>query len=1060
MRNGMAICILLLMHCSGLQAQHLLLKGTIINKTGGQAVVAATVQEKGGNITAADAKGAFILALKKLPALLLVTATGFDTAMVNIVSVKEKEPVLVQLQQLTTSLQEVVVSNGYQLLPKERATGSFENIDHKLLNRSVGTDVLERLDGVASGLYFNRNRGGKELFIRGLSTLNAGTEPLIVLDNFPYEGTLDNINPNNIESISILRDAAAASIWGAKAANGVIVITTRKGKYNQTKHVFVNTALSIAARPRLMESRDFMSAADFIGVERFLFDRGYYDGDLANNYDYPLISPVVELLSQQRSGQITQSALDAAIAGYSKNDIRKDYLQYLYRPAITQQYSAGISGGGIGMNYLLSFGYDKLRTDLVGNDGYRANINSQLNIKLLPKLELQTGLVYTLARNTYNGLEDITPGGNRSVMYPYARLVDDTGNPLAVIKDRRGAYTDTAGLGLLQDWHYRPLEEMRNSDNVINRNDLLLKLGLKYELSKTLNLELKGQLEKTVEHSEYNYGLATYYTRNFINLFSQRSGDGLLHNVPVGGILDNGYRNLLSAGARAQVNYAARLGSHYQLNALAGMEIRNTNTSSQTTRTYGYDANTLGYTNVDYNGWYPYWDNLGSRNIENRNAFGGTENRYVSYFANAGFTIRDLYTLSASMRKDASNLFGVNTNQQWNPFWSAGIGWKLSGEKFYGISWLPLLKARLSYGYSGNILPGVSGKALIYYSQNYDIPLPYAYVQTPANPNLRWEQTGTLNAGIDFALKENRLSGSLEWYSKKSKDLFGYVPLDPTTGQYGLQLNSANLSSKGFNIKLNAVLVDKAVKWEAAVLLDHVSNRVDRYLNEYQYKAGYVGYGNSITPIAGQDPYALISFKWAGLDPTNGDPQGIVAGHVSKDYFSINRTSTFSDLAIKGSGRPRYYGSIRNTVSYKGFSLSVNISYAFGYWFRRSSISYTALFEGWTMNKEFAERWQQPGDETHTNVPSMVYPNDYFRDNFYTLSEATIEKGDHIRLKDIQCSYRFVKSRLPFFQQGELYAYVNNIGIIWRANKRGIDPDAGDNLPAPVTVSLGFRTNF
>ncbi len=1052
----MLFAVLLLLLCLRPQAQQALLAGKIINGQNHQPVPFATVQVQGGSATAADEKGIFSLTLSREPVTLLVSATGFDTAVIN---TKAVNTLLVTLQPKIALLQEVVVNTGYQTLPKERATGSFENIDNRLLNRSVGADVLERLDGVAGGIYFNRNNNTREIFIRGLSTLNAGSEPLIVMDNFPYEGTLDNINPNNVESISILRDAAAASIWGAKAANGVIVITTKKGKYNQSMQVSLNSALTITAKPSLMQSGDYMSSADFIGVEKYLFGQGYYDGDLTNVYDYPVISPVVELLAKQRAGEISEAEASKALAAYSGQDIRKDYLRYLYRPAIAQQHSVAISGGGNGMNYLLGFGYDNSRSNVVGNDGYRATINTQLNIKLLPKLELQTGVVYTFTRNTYNGVEAITPGGSKSVIYPYARLADDAGNALAVVKDYRSVYTDTAGTGLLPDWKYRPLDEVKNSDNTINRNDLLLKLGIKYEFSKMLNLEVKGQLEKTTETSNYYYGLATYYTRNFINLFSQRSGDGVLHNLPVGGILDKGYRNLLSIGGRLQLNYAARLGKWYQLAALAGAEIRKVEAGSQTTRTYGYNNDVLSFANVDYNTWYPYWDNIGSRSIENRNGFGGTDNRYVSYFANAALTIRDVYTLSASLRKDASNLFGVNTNQRWNPFWSAGIGWKISGAGFYHVNWLPLLKARLTYGYSGNILPGASGKALIYYSQNYDIPLPYAGVQTPANPNLRWEETGTLNAGIDFAAKGERFSGSIDVYRKKSGNLFSYVPLDPTTGLTILQLNAANLTSKGFNIKLNGIVINRKVKWETQLIIDHVKTRVDKYLNKFEYKAGYTSWGSSTVPIEGEDPYALISFRWAGLDPTNGDPQGYVDGHISKDWVAIYRTNNLSDLAIKGTGRPPVYGSIRNTVSYKGFSVSANISYAFGYYFRRSSVNYTALFENWIMSSEFAERWQQPGDELKTNVPSMVYPSNYLRDRFYNFSEATVEKGDNIRLKDIQVGYHF-NSRLPFFKNSELYCYVNNIGILWRANKKGIDPDAGGNLPAPLSVSLGFRTNF
>ena len=1046
---------------SALLAQQSILSGTVVNDSTGFPIEAASVQIQGGNSIITNFRGVFKITIPKPNDTLRVSAVGYKQVTLNTGAVI-KSGFVIRLLPKSVLLQEVLVSTGYQTLPKERATGSFETIDNKLLNRAVSTDIISRLEGVTGSIYFNHATDTKEIFIRGLSTLNASTQPLIVVDNFPYEGNINNIDPNNIESITILKDAAASSIWGAKAGNGVIVITTKKGKYNQTRAIYLNSNITVQAKPNLFAGRNFMSSTDFIGVEKFLFDKGFYNADLSNTYTFPVVSPVVELLAQERAGLISDAEVNSKIAEYSNIDLRKQYLKYLYRLAITQQYNAALSGGGNYMNYLIGFGYDKSVTSIIGNEGYRANMNAQLNIKPFEKLELQTGITYTVASDTYNGISTVVPGGKKSFLYPYAKLADDAGNGLVVEKDYRSGYIDTTGKGYLLDWKYRPLDEVKNSDNTIGRNDIQVSLGLRYHFSKSFNVEVKGQMEKTSEISNYYYNTNTYYARNIINRFSQKIGDALQLNVPMGGILNKSYNDLFSVGLRGQLNYSASFGKWYQFTAIAGMEVRKVNAKGQIIRTYGYDDNVLTFANVNYSNYYTLWDKLGSDVIEQDADFNNTENRYVSYFSNAAITIHNKYIFSGSVRKDASNLFGVNTNQKWNPFWSLGAAWKISDESFYHIDLLPILKARVTYGYSGNIMPGLSGKPVISYGSNYIIPVPYAYATSPANPDLRWEKTATFNTGIDFASKENRISGSFDYYVKKSKDLFDYVPVDPTIGVSLVMLNASNITSSGFNIRLNGIIINRKFKWETQLLVDHVKNKVTKSFNEYSNKGGYAGFGYTITPIEGKDPYALISYKWAGLDPLTGDPRGYLDGAISKNYVSLSRPTSFDQLSIKSTTRPTVFGSVRNSFSFKSFSISANISYAFGYYFRRSAINYNALYRSWAMNKEFAQRWQKPGDELKTNVPSMVYPTNYYRDNFYAYSEATVEKGDNIRLKDIQVSYNFSQSRLKnsFIKNSEIYLYANNLGILWRANKQGIDPDYGTNIPTPVSISIGFKTNL
>ncbi len=1042
-------------------AQQMRIEGKVVNDSTGLSVSGASIYIIGGATTQSRGDGSFILTTNIAQPVLIITASGFKPDTLSITN--KSSGLLIQLKPVHVLLKEVTINTGYQQLSPEKTTGSFETINSRLLNRSVSNNILSRLEGVASGFYVDNSKDKAGFFIRGLSTLRAETQPLIILDNFPYDGDINNIDPDNIETITVLRDAGAASIWGAKAANGILVITSKKGKYGQGKNVSFAVNYTLGKKPDILKSNDFMSSADFMGVEKFLFEKGYYNADLSNQFSYPVVSPLVEMLALERSGSITAQQVSDSMTLWAKQDVRHDYLRYLYQPMLMQQYSTALSGGSSAMNYMFSLNYDKTRTNIVGNEGYRGNINIRLGFKPTAKLELQTAMQYTIGSDDFNGFSSIQASAFKARIYPYARLADDAGNPIAVIKQYRSAYVDTAGAGVLLDWKYRPLEEQRLADNNFYRRDLQASLGFKYTFNNQLSAELKAQWQQSSNENRYHYSVATFYARDLINRFTNRAaGNTIVRNIPVGGVLDAQDIRFVSGALRGQINYNSSLTKDLELSALAGFEAREVRENGESERTYGWDANRLTYANVDPTRFYNLWENLGGDVIISGKSFTNTTNRFVSWFGNAAWNYRKKYLLSGSVRKDASNLFGVNTNQKWNPFWSVGGAWKLSREKFYRFNTLPELSIRVTYGFSGNIIPGQSALPILSYSENSVIPVPYAAVNNAPNPSLRWEQTGTLNLAADFVMKGERLSGTIEYYKKHSSDLFTPMPLDPTLGIRSQVLNAASLISRGVNIKLSATPIKKKVQWQVDFLLDHVTNKVTKFFNENVNKGAYIGYGTGITPLQGKDPYALISYKWAGLDPQTGDPLGYVNDTLSRDYAALVRPTSFDDMVIKGSTRPKWYGSLRNGFSYREFTISCNIRYAFAYYFRRRGMSYSAMFSQWNMSAEYAERWQKPGDEKHTNVPSLVYPFDSRRDDFYFYSEATVEKGDHVRLQDILLQYRLsgLRSKMSFIRNAELSLYLNNLGIIWRANNKKLDPAFGLNVPTPLNISLGLRTNF
>ena len=961
-----------------------------------------------------------------------------------------------------------IVSTGYQQLPKERATGSFVHLDNETINRSVSTGILERMEGVTSGLIFNRNGpAGDELSIRGRSTLFANSQPLIVVDNFPYDGDINNINPNDVESITVLKDAAAASIWGARAGNGVIVITTKKGAYDQAPQVSFNANVTMGERPDPFYAPQ-MTVSDFVDIERMLFDQGYYAFTESSPANAPL-TPVVELLIAQRDGEISSEEANTQIEALKQQDIRRDYEDYLYRKSLDQQYAINVRGGSERQRYRLSAGYDRNLENLSENRFERITLNARHTLNLLnDKLELSTGIYYVKGHDQNNGL---SPNSLRmssgSPMYPYGRLADAAGNPLPVIQDYRESFVLEAQEAGLLDWRYRPLEEMGLSDNTSSLTDYRLNAQVNYKILPHLQAEVLYQYWGNQRSNRQHHPLESYFARDLINTFTQVAEDGSLEQaIPEGGILDVSNRETDSHNLRAQLRYEGNLGDRHALSAIAGYEVRDMNSESTDHRYYGYDDDLAISSYVDYAGFYNRYNYpLFSKQIPYVDQLSSLTDRFVSYYANAAYTYDNRYTLSLSGRKDMSNLFGVDANQRGVPLWSAGLAWNLSEEGFYKSGIMPYLKLRATYGYNGNIDKTVSAYTTARIAgTSFRTGLPYARITNPPNPELRWEQVKVLNLGVDFELKDGIVSGSLEYYTKQGLDLIGDAPFPPSSGITEFRGNTANTRGNGVDVVLHTRNINRAFQWETNFLFSYIKEEVTDYKAEESVN-NYLTFGSGSlgmpVPLEGRPLFSLYSYRWAGLDPATGDPQGFLEGEVSKEYKAIIDAATTENIIYNGPARPTAFGALRNTFSWKGLSLSVNISYRVGYYFRRNSIRYSSVLTAQGGHSDYALRWQQPGDEAFTQVPSMPEDPDINRDNMYTYSEILVEKGDHVRLQDVNLSYTLDRGQLPGlpFDRVQIYAYASNLGILWKATDTVKDPDYR-TMPPLRTLSLGLRADF
>ncbi|WP_316841981.1 SusC/RagA family TonB-linked outer membrane protein [Pedobacter gandavensis] len=1052
-------------------------KGKVVDE-GGLGIPGVSIKLKGtARVVSSNTDGDFIIDVPE-NTVLQISHIGYISKEVTVNN--ETKSIRIFLKADSRQLKEVTVSTGYQTLPRERATGSFEVIDNKLFNRTTGTDVFSRLDGITTGILFDKNNSGlvkspyAGMRIRGISGFR-GTKPLIVVDNFPYEGDPNNLNPNDVESITILKDAAAASIWGTRAGNGVIVITTKKGKLNQSLRLSLNSNVTVMDKPDLHYLKT-MNSSDLIDVEIMLFNKGHYDSKLDPKSPFSVLTPVIELLAKTRpGGSLNLDQAKLQIDALRNNDVRDDFLKYLYRKGINQQYALNALWGDAKSNYSLSLGYDKNLESLRTNDYNRITVRFNSTIKPLKNLELETGVFYiknndriqSTAASVQYGNVDL--GSERGIV-PYAMLADDQGNPLPFDKNFRGGYTDTVGYGRLLDWKYRPLEDMKMNSNIGSSQDILLNFGARYTISPILTADLKYQYEKTNGENNDLYGRNSFYVRNQVNAFTQFNKQGItLRPMPLGDILTRSNHEFNAHTLRGLINLNKTWNDKHQLAVLTGTEIRETHSIISGSRLYGYDPNTLTFQNVDFVTVFPLINReYGAATIKNvdQSAFNDNLYRFVSLFANASYTYHDKYIVSLSARKDQANLFGVASNKRGTPLWSAGTSWVISKEGFYNSELLPYLRLRMTYGHSGRAEESVPAYATVSYlpgstPTNY----PYALSNNPPNSQLRWEKIGMFNLGLDYSFRNNRITGSVEYYNKRSKDLIAAAPVDPSTGFQSLLHNSAEIHGQGVDVQLNTINLPVGdFQWTTNLLFSYNKSIVAKYFLKNSDVGNYVRNGGRANAVVGMDYYALYAYPFAGLDPTNGDPMGYLNGEPSKAYVDILRANApISDIKYFGSTRPRYFGAVRNDFSWKGFSLSMKISYRFDYFFRREGINYGYLFDSSFGHADFANRWQQPGDEKRTTVPSMIYgdPVQYYKDQFYALSSALIEKGDNIRLDDVNLSYTFPKQQL-FLKELKLFANVYNVGILWKANKVGLDPDygTGNNIPPSRTMVFGLTANF
>jgi TonB-linked SusC/RagA family outer membrane protein len=1072
-----------------------------VSDEAGNAMPGVTVKSNGANSSiVTDANGRFSFFVPKEATQLSFSYLGYDRYEAKLEGSSKR--IAVNLRTSSgNDLEEVkVISTGLQTTSPERSTGSAVVITKKQLEQVPVANVIQRLESLVPGVKINITSGDNSfaykntlpslssgtrtigrtdysISIRGTSTVSTSAEstPLVVVDGAISDIDISALNPNDIESITFLKDAAAASIWGVRAANGVIVVTSKKGTANQAPKVSFSTTFSFTGKPNL-DYLKIMNAAQAINYEQELVNKNIILAPSATTPFSSTVADVTDLTFKLRAGTITQAQYDAQIARYSAMDSRGQVSKYLLQPATSQQYNLSVGGGGTSSTYYYSGSYSKEIPNDVGNEATRLTVTLNNTFKLFSKATLTTnfrGSFFNYQNNAVGLASLYRPTAN--AFMPYNQLVDANGSRVYTSNAYYSGWTSGLAARGYLNWNYNALDEIDNADNTNKVNNYTFNANLNVPVFKGLSANGFFNNERSFGTNRIYYNQNTFYYRNFVNSFTPLPPTGstakavnALGLSPGAGILNQSNSTTNNYTVRGQLNYDNTLGGKHQLNVIAGSEIRQTNAGQGGSTLYGYNLGTGLNSPVNY--FSPYTTIQGyTSGIGGAPSQQDKTRRYLSYYSNAGYTYNGKYTISASARYDDYNNFGLDTKFRATPLWSSGLKWDIAKESFLqSQTWISNLNLRATYGVNGNIAMGLYPfTAISIGSPDAATGLPTATISAPANPSLRWEKTYVTNIGLDLGLFNNRIGAAADFYRKHGKDLFYEFPINGTYGVTSLNRNSTELMGKGIDLSLRGTYFTTN-DWNISSILNFSYNTNE--ITDVRFAPTSSFFSNPAygSQLKGYATDKVLVYKNAGLD-ANGLTQ--IFDQNGKKVAASGNINSLDALTNAGRFNAPYFGSFNTSVRFHEFTLMAIATYQFGSVFLRPTISSypsSRLGVNYDLAEDVDKRWRKPGDEATANVPGVagVYAaTSLLR---YQQSDINVLKGDYIRLRELSLSYQIPVAKITNAMKTASFAFsARNLGLLWKANKEGIDPDINGalnsttlGLPASVSYNFTLNVNF
>ncbi len=995
-----------------------------------------------------------------------------------------------------TGVEVSAASTGYQKIDPSAATGSYKLITAKDIEANPSINLVERLEGKVPGVRFSLAQN--KIQIRGDNNFGAGSSsPLIVIDGFPaieqnlanYPGSTFNegaINPNlqsgipitnstilsvfnpaDIQSITFLKDAAAASIWGSRAANGVIVIETKKGMRGRTS-VNANSTISVSAMPD-MENLNMMNSRQYVDFEKELFDKGYMRNDPAGNWRNPNVSDAANIMYAAQRGDITPAQRDAQLEQLSQRSNIAQMRKYLLQQAITQQHNLSLSGGAGNSSYYISGNYSANTPVFKNNDSKSYSLLANLtNDFFNKKLTVTTGLNQLYSDRKVNSAAQQAMSPGSTGLRPYDMLVDEQGRPINRSVLFKPSIVDSfTRMGYLP-WTYSPFDEMQ-SGNTYKTTNTRLTSQIRANIADWVHLDFAGMYQRNLVDMDALQQMNSYVVKDKINTGTTFTNGKPVYGFPKGDVLYTSHSVTEDYSLRAQLSVDKTLNNIHHFSMIGGSEIRQSSGSAYSQSHYGFDQET--YTSISVNPTTPYKNIYGATSIigSQNNSVAVYKTRYLSYFGNASYDYRSKYYVSGSVRFDDHNLVGVERRKRAIPLWSGGLRWNVSAEPFMQGTrkWLSGLDIRASLGTGGTIPATATPFAIININaaDPLNSPTGSATLGTPANRDLTWETTRQLNFGVDGGFFDSRLGVTFDIYTKHSYGILASLPVNATYGWPDLAYNTADMHSHGVELSLTGDIIrHKNWTWTASYNISYSISKVTD--NRFPVSAFNPDVSSMI--VTGYPVDNLFLYRWAGLD--NAGQSQIYDGQGKILSSSDNTQLKPEDRLYVGRTAPAYFGGFNQSLRYKQFSVDVQASYYLGYKVMKQDINPSFYptgdaYDGFLQtSKALVNRWRKPGDEAFTNVPGLANYNTTSI-NRYMNSTANVIDGDHIRLQMVSLGYRLpntLLTRLKVVKSLTVHGSVNNLGIIWRKNKEHIDPEymfAGSYTSWAPTKNYSFNLN-
>ena len=1006
------------------------------------------------------------------------------------------------------SLGEAVVT-GYGTISTREKTSAITSLK---MEEILMTSLEQALEGRVPDMVFMQNSGEvgatARMRIRGTSTLIGNREPLWVLDGIPLSDPVDvtneqlndpdyinyignaisGINPQDIERVDVLKDAAATALYGTRAANGVIVVTTKKGEPGPPRITY-NSQLKYTARPRYSDRDIYLMNSQ---------ERVQFGQELMNlHYTFPNHMTMVGYEGAYHRFVTGQTDYNGFLAEVQRAEtVNTDWFKLLTHDTFNHNHTVALSGGSETARYYASLGYNREEGVQLhhNNDRYTASLNMQTRIAKVIQANIR------LNANVQKKTQ--LPGEIDLLGYAYGttRALPAFNNDGSYFFYQRHAYNVGTDKNEQYKYAYNILNEIENAEKLYSSNGIMAALDLTYRFKTLLDLTLTTSYQRTHSDNSTWFGEKSNYAAQLRNAeYGQAPipGDYGLSDMPYGGVYNTGTNVNENFTLRAQANFRHALGEKKQhlLSASLGYEMNVSNTDGFSENTRGFfKSRGLKYVNMtaeEMNRFPKY----ASWVAHNHPTLRADKTHRLSGYAIFSYSYGSLFSLSANTRFDASNKFGSRSNEKFLPVWSASGMLNLKSLLLRQYDAVSDLRLRTSFGKTGNMVDNQTPNLLLrqesldtYYGENV------AKVDALPNPYLRWEQTDQWNVGVDASLFDYRLTVGVDAYYKHTKDAFDNTLVSPFNGVENYVMNGSDITNSGFSINLSAYLL-KTRDWSWLVSANYsvVYNSINtKTANKYKIEK----YLNGTAIMDGKSIGTFYSYHFIGLDPQNGLP-------LFDDYRDRQHLLEGQPLdrimervgVVSGSREPNFAGSFYSTLRYQQWSLSASFNYALGNKIRKFAL-YKDVLDGVSsennVRKEFTHRWRKPGDERHTQLPSLISPSDpafgdnryhwsaatpaatqgfeAFADNYWMMydnSNARVVSGSYLRLSNLALRYQFTRKQLKGLPFSNLAfdAAMTNVFTLKSSALEGQDPtQSGFSLQTSLSLrpsfTFGLRVSF